>query len=73
LDLGTAIEALRQHLGIADPFDLHKRLMITRSATDVHTVGEPKLAQRSHHPSVLSGRPQFRDWSVELEEPDNAP
>jgi len=46
LDLGTEIEALRQRLGIAEPFDLHRRLMVARSATDVHTVGEPKLAQR---------------------------
>jgi len=45
LDLGTEIEALRQRLGIADPFDLHRRLMVTRSATNANTVGEPKRAQ----------------------------
>jgi hypothetical protein len=27
----------------------------------------------SHHPSVSPGRPEWRDWQAELEEPNDAP
>jgi hypothetical protein len=45
LALGAAIEALRNRLGLFEPFALHARLQMERGRKGANKPGEPKLAQ----------------------------